>query len=151
MNYTLGMHVLEAANELIGKHQHRLEGESALAKAEEVFQTWAEEIKDHHSVIALFSIPVDSRDASLAGESLVDHYFVLQRGIFPGVVFKLNCYFVTRIIIQSFDRRMSVVMISACSDVFACIYQDRQHHSRRHRASAQDGISCPLVYPTLSY
>ena len=99
------MDVLEAANELIGKHQHYLEGESALAKAEEVFQTWAEEIKDHRFVTALFSIPVDSWDASLAGESLVDLDFVLQRVIFPGVVFKLNCYFFTRIIIQSFDRR----------------------------------------------
>lgn len=145
------MDVLEAANELVGEHQHCLERESAPAKAKEVLQTWAEEIKDHCSVFALFSVPVDSWNTSSTGESLIDLNFALYHMKLHGVVTKFNCYCVTCIIIQSFDTRMSVLMISACFDVFGRIYQDRQHQSRRHQAFAQDGIFCPLEHPTLCY
>ena len=50
MNYMFRMDAVEAVNELVGNHQHCLERESAPAKAEEIFQTCAEEIKDHKTL-----------------------------------------------------------------------------------------------------
>lgn len=102
MSNTFGMDVVEAANKLVGNHQHCLEGEPAPAKAEEVVQTWAEEVKDHNPAVTLFTILVDAWNVSTADESLVDLSFTLKHIKFYRVIFKVDCYFVTRIIIQSF-------------------------------------------------
>lgn len=69
MNEALEMDVVEAAKELVDEHQDCLEGEFPPAKAEAVVQSGAEDITDHRSVFALFSVPVDLWDASSTGES----------------------------------------------------------------------------------
>ena len=154
MNEALGMEVLEAAKELVGEHQDCLEGESVPAKAEEVVQSGAEEIKDHRSVFVLCSVPLDSWDASPTGESFVDVDFALEQMKFHGVMFKLNCHFFARILIQSFGNNRNVSLegqnmhVRMCLDLF---YRDRPLHSRRYQSSAQGGIYCPHGDPTLYY
>lgn len=60
MNEALGMDVVAAAKELVDEHQDCLEGEFPPAKAEAVVQSGAEEItRNHRSVFALFSVPVE--------------------------------------------------------------------------------------------
>ena len=96
------MNIAEAVNELVGNHQYCLEREFAAAKVEEIFQTWAEEIKNHNIVVVLFAVPVDAWNASPAGESLVEIDLIFECRKFHRVVFKLDCYFFAGVIIQSF-------------------------------------------------
>lgn len=49
MNEIVEVNILKTTNELIDEHQHNFKREFAIAKVEEIFQTWAQKIK-HHDV-----------------------------------------------------------------------------------------------------
>lgn len=66
--------------ELVSEHENGLEGEVPVAHAEKVFERGAEEVDDHDVVIALFSGPVDPRDARATHEGLVDLALLLEGG-----------------------------------------------------------------------
>lgn len=57
------MQVFDAREHLVGKHEDSLEAELAVAEIEEVLQTGAQQIYDHHIVVALYAIPADVGDA----------------------------------------------------------------------------------------
>lgn len=49
-------------NQLICKHQNRLQGQFPIAVVEQVFQAWPKEINNHDIVIALNSKPFEMGD-----------------------------------------------------------------------------------------
>lgn len=55
--------VLEAAQQLVGDHQHGLELEAAAAVVEQVLERGAEQVDDHHVVLALDAEPPQARHA----------------------------------------------------------------------------------------
>lgn len=73
----LGVDVLNAGDELVGKKQDRLERELAVAEVEEILQRRAEQVQDHGIVVALGTKPADEGDADTTGEGLVDASFIL--------------------------------------------------------------------------
>ena len=73
-----GVDVLDAGDELIGKEQHGLERELAVAEVEEVFEGGTEQVEDHGVVVTFCAEPSYKRDAHPAGEGLVDASLVLQ-------------------------------------------------------------------------
>jgi hypothetical protein len=56
---------LQAAEELIRKHEHRLEIEAPATIIEKVLQALAEQIYDHDVVVAFDAIPTHARNANL--------------------------------------------------------------------------------------
>ena len=54
------MDIFDARDKLVGKQENRLYREFSIAKVEEVFQAWVEEIMDHDIVFALLPIPADA-------------------------------------------------------------------------------------------
>eukprot|EP00445_Apocalathium_hangoei_P061646 CAMPEP_0204094030 /NCGR_PEP_ID=MMETSP0360-20130528/190721_1 /ASSEMBLY_ACC=CAM_ASM_000342 /TAXON_ID=268821 /ORGANISM="Scrippsiella Hangoei, Strain SHTV-5" /LENGTH=312 /DNA_ID=CAMNT_0051043337 /DNA_START=633 /DNA_END=1567 /DNA_ORIENTATION=- len=67
----LGMHVLHAVDHLICKHEGRLQAELAIAEAEEILQGRAQQVDDHHVVVALHAVPMDVGDADATCKNLV--------------------------------------------------------------------------------
>jgi len=57
------MHVLHTAYHVIGKNQNRFQRKSSTTVGEQVFKARAEEVHDHHVVIAFFSTPMDIWDS----------------------------------------------------------------------------------------
>ena len=49
---------------LVGEHQHRLEPKFAVAKVEQIFEGWSQEIQNHHVEVSLDAIPADVWDPS---------------------------------------------------------------------------------------
>ena len=74
----LGVDVLNAGDELVGKKKNGLQGELAVAEVEEILQRWAEEIQDHGIVVTLGSEPTDKWDTDTTGERLVDASLILE-------------------------------------------------------------------------
>jgi hypothetical protein len=77
----LGVNVLDAGDELVGKEQDGLQRELAVAKVEEVLKGRAEQVQDHGVVVTLGSEPADKGDAHAAGEGLVDAGLILKLGV----------------------------------------------------------------------
>ena len=57
------VHKLDAREQLVGEHQHRLEAELAVAEVEEVLEGGAEQVDDHDVVVALDAVPAHVGDA----------------------------------------------------------------------------------------
>jgi hypothetical protein len=55
---------LQAAEELVRKHEHRLEIEAPAAIIEKILQALAEQIYDHDVVVAFDAIPTHARNAN---------------------------------------------------------------------------------------
>lgn len=111
-----GVDVLDAGDELVGKEQHRLERELAVAKVEEILQTGAEEIQNHGIVVALGAEPTHKRNADAASERLVD----------AGLIFQLG--------VLSLDALELDGNLFARDDIRACLAVSRaERHSRRRR------------------
>ena len=68
-------------HQLVGEEQDRLEGELAMAQFEQVFERGAEQIDDHHIVVALLARPDHPRHARSTHQRLVDPRLVLQRTV----------------------------------------------------------------------
>lgn len=81
VNEGLGMNVLDAGDELIGKEEHGLQGELAVTEVEQIFQTGTKEVKDHGIVVTLGTEPANEGDADTARERLVDTGFVFELGV----------------------------------------------------------------------
>ena len=64
--------VLDTLNHLVSQHQDRLEGELPVALAEQLLQTSAEGIHDHHVAFLVTTEPVNLRDTNTIVEYLVD-------------------------------------------------------------------------------
>ena len=62
------MNILDPGNELISQEKHRLQGEFAVAKIEQVFQARSQEVKDHSVVVALGAEPANERNANPSSE-----------------------------------------------------------------------------------
>jgi hypothetical protein len=74
----LGMDVLNAGDQLVGKEKDGLQGELSVAEVEEVFQGRSEEVEDHSIVITLGTEPADKGDADTSSEGLVDTSFIFE-------------------------------------------------------------------------
>jgi hypothetical protein len=74
----LGMDVLDARDELVGKEKDGLQGELAVAEVEEILQRRAEQVQDHGVVIALGAEPAHEWDTDAASKGLVDASFILE-------------------------------------------------------------------------
>jgi hypothetical protein len=74
----LGVDVLNAGDELVGKEKHRLQRELAVAEVEQILQGWAEQVQDHGVVVALGSEPAHEGDTDTASEGLVDAGFIFE-------------------------------------------------------------------------
>ncbi len=81
MNERLGMDVLDARDELVGKKEHRLKGEFAVAEVEKILQGRAEQIQNHGIVVTLCSKPTHKRDADTTSQGLVDTGFIFELGV----------------------------------------------------------------------
>lgn len=77
----LGMNVLDSGDELVGKQQHGLQRELAVAEVEEILQTGTQQVKNHSVVIALGAEPADERDTDAASERLVDTSLIFELGV----------------------------------------------------------------------
>ena len=74
----LGVDVLDAGDELIGKEKNGLQGELAVAEVEEILQAGSEEIEDHGIVVTFGTEPADEGDTNTSGEGLVDTGFIFE-------------------------------------------------------------------------
>mmetsp|Transcript_43258 Transcript_43258/g.123756 ORF Transcript_43258/g.123756 Transcript_43258/m.123756 type:complete len:328 (-) Transcript_43258:225-1208(-) len=81
MNDVPGVHVLQAANHLVGEHHGRLQCEPPVAHVEQVLKGGPEEINHHGIVLPLDAVPVHVRDADAAG----------QHPVHLGLVQQLRC------------------------------------------------------------
>ena len=63
---------------MVGKEEHSLEAELAVAEIEEVLQGWAEQVDDHGIVVTLCPEPTDKGNADATGKRLVDLGLVLE-------------------------------------------------------------------------
>jgi hypothetical protein len=77
----LGMDVLNARDELVGKEQDGLQGELAVAEVEKVLQGRAEQVQDHGIVVAFGSKPAHEGDADTAREGLVHTGLIFELGV----------------------------------------------------------------------
>ena len=73
-----GMNVLDAGDELVGKEKHGLQRELAVAKVEEILQTWSEEIENHGIVVTLGSEPTNKWDTDTSSEGLVNTSLIFE-------------------------------------------------------------------------
>ena len=78
MNERFGVDVLDTRDELIGEQEHRLEGELAVAKIEEILQARSEKVQYHGIVITLSSKPTDERNSDSSSQGLVDTSFIFE-------------------------------------------------------------------------
>lgn len=74
----LGVDVLNAGDELVGKEQDRLERELAVAEVEQILERRTKQVQNHGVVVALGAKPADEGNANTAGKGLVDACFILQ-------------------------------------------------------------------------
>eukprot|EP00613_Pedinella_sp_CCMP2098_P001113 CAMPEP_0171616764 /NCGR_PEP_ID=MMETSP0990-20121206/13681_1 /TAXON_ID=483369 /ORGANISM="non described non described, Strain CCMP2098" /LENGTH=463 /DNA_ID=CAMNT_0012181111 /DNA_START=224 /DNA_END=1616 /DNA_ORIENTATION=+ len=68
VNKAFGVHVLEATQELVSNHEHRLQLETPSTIVEQIFKTRAQKVKNHNVVVALDAIPAHIRDSKSAVE-----------------------------------------------------------------------------------
>ena len=71
MNEVLVVHELDAADHLVGEHEHGLHGEAARAEVEEILETRTEQIHDEYVVVLLLAVPAYVRYADAALQYLV--------------------------------------------------------------------------------
>lgn len=75
------MDVFDTRNELIGKEQHSLQRELAVAEVEQILQTRSEEVDDHSVVVTLSTEPTHEGNANTTGKGLVDTGFIFELGV----------------------------------------------------------------------
>lgn len=66
VNEVLVMDEFNAANHLVGQHEHRFHGESSGAKVEQVLERWAKQIHNQDVVVTFRAVPANVRDADPA-------------------------------------------------------------------------------------
>lgn len=82
MDDILGVNVLETMEKLVGKYQHRLQGELATSKIEKVLQTRSQKIEHHGLIFAFKQIIVNAWNTGTARKLSVDICFSFEeRGI----------------------------------------------------------------------
>jgi hypothetical protein len=64
----LGVDVLDAGDELIGKEEDGFQREFAVAKVEEIFQTGPKQVENHGIVVTFGSKPTDERDPNTTSQ-----------------------------------------------------------------------------------
>lgn len=77
----LGVDVLDAGYELIGKQEDGLQRELAVAEVEEIFQGGTKQVEDHGVVVALGTEPAHEGDTDTAGKGLVDTSLIFKLGV----------------------------------------------------------------------
>lgn len=77
----LGVDVLNARDELVGKEQDGLKREFAVAEVEKILERRAEQVQNHGVVVTLGTEPAHKRDADTAGERLVDAGLIFELGV----------------------------------------------------------------------
>jgi hypothetical protein len=92
----LGVDVLNARDELIGKEEDGLQGELAVAEVEEILQTRAEEIKNHSIVVTLGTEPADKWDTDTTSKGLVDTSLIFELRMLGLYTLELDGDFFTR-------------------------------------------------------
>ncbi len=92
----LGMDVLDAGDELVGKQENSLEGELAVAEVEQVFQAGAEQVEDHGIVVTFRTEPANEGNADTASKGFVDASFVFQLRVLGLDGFELDGNFFAR-------------------------------------------------------
>jgi len=78
MDEVFAVHVLDAADHLVGQHQHRLHRKTAGAEIEEVLKTRTEQLHNEYVVVANLAKPTDVWDAHAALQQLVQLALVQQ-------------------------------------------------------------------------
>jgi hypothetical protein len=74
----LGMDVLNARDELVGKQEDSLQGELAVAEVEKILQAGSEEIENHSIVVTFCTEPANEGDPDTTGKRLVDTGFIFE-------------------------------------------------------------------------
>lgn len=86
MDDVFGVNIFETMEKLVGKHQHRLEGEPATTKIEEVLQARPQKIEHHNIIFAFEKTIVNVWNTDTASERSIDIDFSFEeRWIFIGV------------------------------------------------------------------
>jgi len=80
MDDILGVNILETMEKLVGKYQHRLEGELATTKIEKVLQTRSQKIEHHGLVFAFKQIIVNAWNTGTTRKRSVDIGFSFEEG-----------------------------------------------------------------------
>lgn len=101
MDDIIGVDILQATNELVGKHQHRFEREFATAEIEKILQTRAQQIKHHGIVFALGHIGVNSRNTGTTRKRSIEFGLTFEEGRIDGDVFKFDSNLVTGVDVGS--------------------------------------------------
>ena len=146
MDDIIGVDILQATNELVGKHQHRFEREFATAKIEKILQTWAQQIKHHGIVFALGHISVNLRNTGTARKRSIQFGLTFEEGRIDGDVFEFDSNFVTGICDVG---TLCAVNESHEATMTRCIYYYLYTHpqSCHHRSYFADDIYRPRVNP----
>lgn len=80
---------------LIGKEQHSLERELAVAEVEQILQRWSQQINDHRIVIAFLSVPPHEGHTHTARQGLVYLGLIFQLRVLGLDALKLDGYLLT--------------------------------------------------------
>ena len=104
----LGVNVLDAGDELVGKQKNRLQRELAVAEVEEIFEGGAEQIENHGVVITLGTKPTHEGNTDTAGERLVDASLILKLGMLGLNAFELDSNLLARDDVSAYRRLAEV-------------------------------------------
>lgn len=98
-----GVDVFDTRNELIGKKQHSLQRELAVAEVEKILQTGSKEVDDHSVVVTLGTEPTHEGNANTTGKGLVDAGFIFELGVLCFDALELDGDFFSRDDVGAYD------------------------------------------------
>lgn len=76
MYETFAMQKLQTANHLVDEHQYGFDGEMTIAKIEQIFQRWTEQVHDQYVIVFLLAIVADAWYADATNHNFVQFVFV---------------------------------------------------------------------------
>ena len=84
------MNVFDAGYKLVGKEEHCLKGELAVAEVEKILETGSEQIDHHGVVVTLGTKPANERNTNTAGKRLVNTGFIFKLRVLSLDTFELD-------------------------------------------------------------
>jgi len=145
VNEALGVDVLDAGDELIGKEEDGLEGELPVAEVEEILEGGTKQVEDHGIVVTLGAEPSHEWDAHTACEGFVDTSLILELRVLGLDGLKLDSDLLAGDDVGACWLSVGCSEYS-CSD---CSYQGRCHRMNRCQSCGRCGICSPRGGPAL--
>lgn len=137
------------AYQLIGQQKHRLEGEFAVAKVEQILQAGTQQVQDHGIVIAFGTKPANEGNADTSGKRLVDSCFVFELRMLRLDGLELDRNLFSGDDVGSYKAKVSTTAWLLVSGPRGCFTDQGKYHRRnRCQSSGRCGTYYRPVNPT---